>query len=156
MPAAERSALLDGVMARYQEGESVWAIAQSLQCAHTTLYRMLIADRPEAWRDAKVSHALANLETAEEELRTAPDALALSRAREVVRSCQWQLERLMRSVYGQQDHADHTGRVTINIQLDERMTNGQQDIVEIQGDTATVRVPNKAQASGNSGGERQE
>jgi hypothetical protein len=116
LPAAELSAILDKALQSYGEGESIYRIANGLGVEHTTLYRQLIKHRETDWRDAKVSRALAELESAEDELKTASDALALSRARERCRAAQWQLERLMRRIYGQ-EQAQSVASVQININL---------------------------------------
>ena len=116
LPAAELSAVLDKALQSYGEGESIYRIANGLGVEHTTLYRQLIKHRETDWRDAKVSRALAELESAEDELKTAPDALALTRARERCRAAQWQLERLMRRIYGQ-EQAQSVASVQININL---------------------------------------
>jgi hypothetical protein len=117
LPAEELQSVLDRAIQSYGEGESIYRIANGLGVEHTTLYRQLIKHRESEWRDAKVSRALAELESAEDELKTAPDALALTRARERCRAAQWQLERLMRRIYGQ-DAGVHGGTaVQININL---------------------------------------
>lgn len=113
---ANREQVLDDAIARYGQGESVYAIADGLGINHTTLYRQLVKHRETDWRDAKVSRALLELEDAEEALKTAPDALALTRARERCRAAQWQLERLMRRIYGQDAQAA-TQAVQININM---------------------------------------
>ena len=116
LPAPQRSAVLDNAIQRYGAGESVYAIAQDLGIEHTTLYRHLVKEREAEWRDAKVSKALVEVEEAEEALKTAPDMLALSRARERLRAAQWQLERLLRKIYGQ-DAPTAAQAVQINISL---------------------------------------
>ena len=118
LPAEQLKSVLDSAIECYGNGASIYAIALDLGVEHTTLYRQLIKHRESEWRDAKESRALADLEDAEEELRTAPDGLALSRARERVRAAQWQLERLMRRIYGQHEHqADGGGRVSITLNI---------------------------------------
>ena len=116
LPDQELAATLDEAIERYGSGVSVYVIAAEMGVEHTTLYRHLIKHREEQWRVAKVSRALAELEEAEDELKIAPDALALSRARERCRAAQWQLERLMRRIYGQ-DVPAATQAVQININL---------------------------------------
>lgn len=116
LPAQELASVLDKAIERYGAGTSVYVIANDLGVEHTTLYRHLVKHRESEWRDAKVSRALAELEESEEALKTAPDALALSRARERCRAAQWQLERLMRRIYGQ-DAPTSAQAVQINISL---------------------------------------
>lgn len=114
---AERAGVLDQAIERYGRGESVYQVAQDLGVEHTTLYRHLIKEREQDWKDAKISHALADLESAESQQKNAPDMLALSRARECVRSAQWHLERLLRRIYGQDQPANLSQAVQININL---------------------------------------
>jgi len=117
MPAEQRSAILSDSIARYGRGESVYAIAAELGIEHTTLYRHLVKHHEQDWISAKKSRALAEIEEGEEELKNAADPLALTRARERIRAAQWQLERLYRKVYGQDQPATHSAPVQININL---------------------------------------
>lgn len=115
LPAETRDNILNDAINRYGKGESVYTIAEKLGIEHTTLYRHLVKHKGQDWQEAKVSHALAEIELAEQELKSAPDMLALSRARERVRSAQWQLERLLRRLYGQDQPANTHAAVHINI-----------------------------------------
>ena len=117
LPEKELHAVLDNAIQCYGDGASIYAIALDLGIEHTTLYRQLLKHREGEWKDAKVSRAIADLEEAEQNLKTAPDALALSRAREVCRAAQWHLERLKRSLYGQEAQAGLGSAVQININL---------------------------------------
>lgn len=117
LPAQELQAVLNHAIEEYGRGISVYAIAHGLGVEHTTLYRQLVKHKETEWRDAKVSRALAELEDAEEELKTAPDALALTRARERCRAAQWQLERLMRRIYGQHDAQQALQAIQINLNI---------------------------------------
>lgn len=111
MPAEARATILDTAIQRYSDGESVYKIAEELGIEHTTLYRHLVKHREGDWREAKVGRALAELEDAEESLKSAPDGLALTRARERIRAAQWHLERLIRRIYGEE-------KVALNLQGD--------------------------------------
>jgi hypothetical protein len=48
-------------------------------------------------------------------LREAKDGLELARARELVRSAQWQLERVLSRIYGQKQEVAPSSAVQINI-----------------------------------------
>lgn len=142
LPAQELSALLDKAIQSYGEGESIYRIAAGLGVEHTTLYRQLIKHRETEWRDAKVSRALAELESAEDDLKTAPDGLALTRARERCRAAQWQLERLMRRIYGQDHQADSGGRVSITLNI------GTREPLDVVADQSALDVaPNTRETS---------
>lgn len=117
LPAEQLERVLDDAIESYGSGASIYAIASDLGVEHTTLYRQLLKHREGEWRDAKVSRAIAELEEAEADLKTAPDALALSRARERCRMAQWHLERLMRRLYGQDQQLGSGNAVQININL---------------------------------------
>jgi hypothetical protein len=117
LPAEERLGILRGAISRYGQGESVYTIAQELGIEHTTLYRHLIKHFEKDWQEAKKSRALAEIEAGEDDLKKAPDALALTRARERIKAAQWQLERLYRKVYGQDQAAQAMQAVQININL---------------------------------------
>lgn len=117
LPAQERAKVLDNAIERYGAGESVYAIANDLGIEHTTLYRHLVKEREDQWRDAKVSKALVEVEDAEQALKDAADMLALSRARERLRAAQWQLERLLRRIYGQEAPEASHGRISITLNV---------------------------------------
>jgi hypothetical protein len=59
------------------------------------------------------------MEQAKEDLQTAADPLSLARAREALRSAQWELERLFSRLYGQKQEVTHNlpNGPLINIQL---------------------------------------
>jgi len=116
LPANARSTLLDNAIEQYGAGRSVYEIAKEIGVEHTTLYRQLIKHKEGEWREAKISKALIDVEQAEENVRTALDALALSRAREQFRIASWHLERLWRKMYGQ-DAPSSVAAVQVNINL---------------------------------------
>jgi hypothetical protein len=82
-----------------------------------TIYALLLRDHEEDWKEVQRARALARLERAQNELEVAPDALSLARARERVRSAQWELERLLRRIYGQDQVAEQAGRVSITLNI---------------------------------------
>ena len=61
---------------------------------------ILLAQAPEQWRDAQVAHAIHRLEQCKKEIESASDALMLARGREGARVAQWELERLLKRIYG--------------------------------------------------------
>jgi len=115
---AQRAEVLAGALERYREGESLYEIAPSIGVSKTSLYRHLLnGELAEEWKEAKISHALAELEEAELGLKTAPDMLGITRARERARAAQWHLERLLRRMYGNDVPQDLAGRVNISINV---------------------------------------
>jgi hypothetical protein len=82
-----------------------------------TIYALLLRDHEDDWKEVQRARAMARLEKSQKELETAPDALSLARARERVRSAQWELERLLRRLYGQDQQPAAGNAVQININL---------------------------------------
>lgn len=94
------------VLERYLQGEEIADIADSLNVHPKALnYHLLKPDIREAWRQAQVAVSLAENQESKEVVRQAPDALSLARARETLRSSQWDLERLENRLFGQQQTA---------------------------------------------------
>ena len=95
-----RQSIANSVLDRYINGEQVAAIAPEHQVSDVTIYALLLREHPDAWRDIQTARALARLERCQDELTTSSDALSLARAREGIRSAQWELERLLHRLYG--------------------------------------------------------
>lgn len=95
-----------------------------------TIYALLLREREDDWKEVQRARALARLERAQGEMETAPDVLSLARARERVRSAQWELERLMRRLYGQDAPAHVGSAVQINISL--RRDNEREPVGSVQ------------------------
>lgn len=90
------------VLERYLHGEQLADIASDLGVHPKALnYHLLREHVREDWRKAQVAVSLADKQEAESVLRSAPDALSLARAREVLRSAQFDLERLEHRLWGQ-------------------------------------------------------
>lgn len=101
IPAERRQEIADQVLARYIQGEQVANMAAEYSTSDVTIYALLLRERQEDWKDIQTARALARLERSQDKLETAADALSLARARESVRSAQWELERLLRRLYGE-------------------------------------------------------
>jgi hypothetical protein len=91
----------EAILSRYENGEGIEAIALDLKIAPQAIYRYLSKHAQEEWKEYQAANALHEYQVAEDQLKTAPDGVALSRARELVRSQQWKLERVLRKIYGQ-------------------------------------------------------
>ena len=107
----------DTVLEQYLTESTTSQIAASYGVSRKTLVRWLIANRPDEWKRVQVLRALCRKEDADEGLEVACDALSLARAREMLRSGQWDLERLDSSNYGQKQEITHNIQpvLTINI-----------------------------------------
>ena len=104
------------ILQRYLNGETGPQIAESYGVTRQALSLHMLKHAEEQWRDVQVAAALARKERAEELMESAPDMLELSRARELSRSAQWELERTCRRIYGQ-DTVPAAALVQININL---------------------------------------
>jgi hypothetical protein len=108
-----------------------------------TIYALLLREHEDDWKEVQKARALARKERAEEKCRTAPDVLSLARAREELRSAQWELERLLRRLYGQDQQVQNGAAVSINITLrrenatDERVVSSTEPQI-IGGDKTTA------------------
>ena len=101
IPAERRAEIADQVLERYIQGEQVAQMAGEYNTSDVTIYALLLRERQEDWVSIQTARALARLERNQNQLEGASDALSLARARESVRSAQWELERLLRRLYGE-------------------------------------------------------
>ena len=91
---------VQAVIGRYLNGETSNQIAESLGCTRQGLAFHLRKHSEEDWREAQIVQAVERKDLAEDAIRDADDALSLGRAREQLRSAQWDLERLFSRIYG--------------------------------------------------------
>ncbi len=104
------------VLQRYLAEETTTQIAQSFGVTRSGLNYWLLRVAESEWKDAQMLKALRRKEEAEDEMDTAQDALTLARARERLKSAQWDLERVCRRIYGQDAPPAQSG-LTINLNL---------------------------------------
>lgn len=104
-----------GVIERYLAEESTTQIAKSLGVTRSGLNYWLLEVAEDQWRKAQIIKATKRKDEAEEEMDSAVDALTLARARERLRAAQWDLERVCRRIYGQDQPANTAPAVHINI-----------------------------------------
>lgn len=88
------------VLDRYMAGEKIVDIAKDYSCTDAVVYHWLLRVAEDDWKSSQAAKAMADYEKAKEGLDTASDALSLARARERVRASQWELERVLRRIYG--------------------------------------------------------
>ena len=105
------------VLDRYLAGETGPQIAASLNVTKQALSYWLINHAEAEWKSAQFVKAFNTKEQAEELMSSATNALDLARARELLRSAQWDLERVCRRIYGQDAPANAAQAVQININL---------------------------------------
>jgi hypothetical protein len=97
--------------------ESTKDIAASFGVTRSALNQWLLNTAEEQWKATQVIRALKRKEEAEDELDTAQDVLSLARGRERLKAAQWDLERVCRRIYGQDQPPDMTGRVSITLNI---------------------------------------
>jgi hypothetical protein len=106
----------DYALARWAADGKLRDIADELGTSCSALNRALLKHRLEDWREIQVARAVTLLETAKDELESAaPDEVP--RARERLKSAQWDLERLSRRLFGAANTAPSTSGVTINLHI---------------------------------------
>lgn len=105
------------VLERYLAEEKTADIAASLGVTFAGLSHWLIQHAEGEWKSAQIVLALKRKMLADERLETAENALELARAREQLRSAQWDLERVCRRIYGQDAPPNSVVPVQININM---------------------------------------
>ena len=108
----------DTVLERYLTEETTSQIAVEYGISRKTLVRWLIKERPEQWKQVQIVRALCRKEQGNEGIEYACDALSLARAREMLRSGQWDLERLDSNNYGQKQEVTVKAEFSIDTVLD--------------------------------------
>jgi len=142
IPAERRAEIADQVLSRYMLGEQVANIAPEYGTSDVTIYALLLREHEQAWVDIQQARALARFERCQDELseskkevEVAQDALSLARAREKARiaesqlkSAQWELERLLKRLYGQ----DQNITVNINSDLGDRLRRARERVIDAE------------------------
>lgn len=115
------------ILERYLSDESTETIAKSYGVTRQSLGQFLLRNAEEDWKEAQVARAIARKEQAEDEINSAADALELAKAREKLKSAQWDLERVCRRIYGQ----DHNINFNLNItDLGDRLRRARERVIE--------------------------
>ena len=110
------------VLQMYLDRPSTSQIAAELGVRRKTLVGWIRQREPEKWKSVQIVRALIRKEDADEGLESAEDALSLARAREMLRSAQFDLERLDSATWGQQQQVVVTFDLgTALQQISERM-----------------------------------
>lgn len=112
-----RASLMATVLDHYEAGTSIYTLADQLGVDNATLYRNLVKHSPEEWKEVRAARYHAQIEQAEKDMKDAADQLAVTRAREQLANARWMLERLQRSIYGQEVNNGSGNAVQININL---------------------------------------
>lgn len=99
-----RQEIATEVLDSYIQGAQIADIAHKYETSDVTIYALLLREHEQDWADIQRARALARFATSLHEIAVAPDALSLGRARELHKSAQWELERLLDRLYGQKNH----------------------------------------------------
>ena len=102
----------DQVIMEYLTEGKTSGIAAKYGVRRSVLTRWLQEHRPKEWKEAQVIRALCMKEDRQEAIYDSTSGLALARARAVVDSSQWDLERLDSANYGQKQE--------LTVQVDHR------------------------------------
>ena len=104
------------VLERYLAEETSTQIAASYGVTRAALSFFMLKYAEQEWKDAQVVKAIRKKEEADDLIDSADNPLDLARAREKLKSAQWDLERVCRRIYGQ-DAPPNMAAVQININL---------------------------------------
>ena len=116
------------VLDLYLQHPTTSGIAQQLGVRRSSLTLWLRKRCPEDWKNVQIAKALMRKEDADYGLETAGDALTLARAREMLRSGQWDLERLDSHTWGPKQELTVTVQPILTINLSAQLP----DIVALQ------------------------
>ena len=105
------------ILERYLSEATTSGIAKDYGLTRHTLVRWLRTQLPHEWKQAQIVRALCRKDGADEGLEGAADALSLARARELLKSGQWDLERLDSANYGPKQEVTHTIIPSFNVVL---------------------------------------
>ena len=113
------------IIARYLQGELTEDIAKSYGVTRQGLGYHLRKTAEEEWKEAQIILAIERKDRAEDALESAADALSLARAREQLRSAQWDLERLFSRLYGPKQEV-----TVISGDLGDRLRRARERVIE--------------------------
>ena len=123
------------ILLRYLTNETTETIAADYGVTRQALGQYLLRHAEEDWKEAQVARAIGRKEKAEDDLEAATDPLQLAKARELLKSAQWDLERVCRRIYGQ----DNNFNLNVNIvDLGDRLRRARErtDVIDIQPEAA--------------------
>ena len=128
------------VIARLIAGETSTQIAASYGVTRQGLGWFMRNNSEEDWRQALVIQAFERKEKADEELDLIRDPLSLARAREQLRSAQWDLERLLTKFFGVKQEVTGKDGGPLQVQI---VRFGQ----TIEGQSSVVSTPQEVNAA---------
>jgi hypothetical protein len=102
---------VDQILQDLENGKGISVQASEHGVTAAGIYRKLLAHAPERWKAAQAAQALAKLEDTENGLGVAQTGVEVNRAAQLWRLQAWKLERVARSIYGDQQ------TLTLNINI---------------------------------------
>ncbi len=124
------------ILDRYEQGESMFAIAKALGISHQAIYSRLLSTDLELYKARQSAQALADLETAQSKLDQATSMVEVSKNRELASLYKWKLERLLPAIFGQQQPGQASQGIHLYIGI-ERADSGL--VIEQQPNGADLR-----------------
>ena len=120
------------VLQRYLSDESTSVIAADYGVTRQALGQFLLKHAEEEWKEAQVARAIARKEKAEDGLESAQDPLELAKARELLKAAQWDLERVCKRIYGQ----DQNINFNVTVDRGERLRRAWERVIDIEPSSA--------------------
>ena len=131
------------VLDLYLQHPTTSGIAQQLGVRRSTLTLWLRERCPTDWKNVQIARALIRKEDGDAGIEGADDALSLARAREMLRSGQWDLERLDSANYGQKQELSVD--VNYHVIIESALVNSAASLAEsIRGEVTVAQTPNAA------------
>lgn len=130
MPADERRTLVQTMLVRYLQGETLYTMARELGVTRNVLYYALLGGADdEAHRDLITQALIARVALADEQLENAVGPAEVARAREMCRFYRMDLERRRPALYGHQARVEHTHLLE---GLGERLRRARERTIDVQ------------------------
>ena len=105
------------ILELYLSEKTSTEIAAMYGVTRAAVSQYMLNHAEKEWKDAQVVKALVAKDDAEKLLATAQNSLDLARGREQLRAAQWDLERVCRRIYGQDQPPTNVNALQININL---------------------------------------
>lgn len=109
---------IPAIVQRYQQGETLQALAAESQVHYRTLYRWMFTELGDAFPHVVTDTLVSRVADADLALETAADKCAIARAREQARFARMDLERRRPALYGEKREIKEDRTITVHIQRD--------------------------------------
>lgn len=109
---------IPAIVQRYQQGESLQAIAAESSVNVRTLYRWMLSELGDQYPDVVTDTLINRIADADMAMETAADACRIARAREQARFARMDFERRRPKLYGQKQEITEDKTIRVIIQRD--------------------------------------